>query len=168
MRKTHTYAIGTFVRLISGNIVCISERLSASQTPEVKFGSVKGQPWYGGTDSQTLYHRFPENTITAVCRGFPSGLRTRQQLNAAPRGGERTIKRLTVSWSNVEGDAPDQGYKQEADKIVHFLTDVLPAGISDQVFFGLLKFAADDDTLSLLPSDVKPALRRWLSSGMTD
>lgn len=59
----------------------------------------------------------------------PSGLR------------EATLK---VAWLLPEDESRAEEYDREADKIIHFLQNVLPRGISDKVFEYLLDAHAKD------------------------
>lgn len=178
MRALHAYSIGSFVRLDSGRVMYVKRFLQEKEIPNVNLVSTKDEPWYEGIGGDGAVFVFPQNTVMHQCAGFDrpvAEIRVEESLKPVrrPQGRPRpaaskkatTSMSITLSWPSSDEVCTERDYEKQADRLVQFIVDELPAGIADKVLHGLVAFDVDDPVLCPFPDEIRPALREWVASG---
>ena len=165
--KNHLIPVGSFAVLLSGRVVQVTNHRSRAVT-DVNFASAKGQPWYDGIDAGGVQHSFPQSSVVGLAHGFPHPVlpaatpepsipRVIAKRRSSPP--KRVSKELTVSWPMYEDASSATDYATQASRIVDFLVEELPAGITDKVLLKWIDYMeATPD--GLLPTPIIKALRR--------
>lgn len=161
----HAYNVGDRVVLTSGRSVLIT-RCRKTPGADVNFAPIRNQPWYDGRDAGGNKHTFPQTSIVQVfAEGYPKDVpgRVRRVLaEKAARKRNVVLGSLTITWAHEEDENSERNYRHQGEVITQQLLNDAPAGVSNEVFNGLLEFAVNCGEFPLLPDEVKPAIRRYL------
>lgn len=167
--KIHLISVGSFVVLLSGRVVRVTNHRSRAVT-DVNFASAKGQPWYDAVDAEGVQHSFPQSSVAGLTSSFPHSVlpaatpvpsipRVIAKRKTLPRLIKRTSTALAVSWPMYEDGDPSGDYEKEAAKIVKFLVEELPAGITDEVLLQWISYMEATPN-GLLSEPIIKAIRR--------
>jgi len=170
--RSHTTPIGSFVVLPSGRTVRITKHLTARPASSSFFPGANNLPWYEAVDAYDGLFNFPQSSIISLASGFPTpplavtsvSPGATRRIRIAPRvstpSRPRRSASVTVSWPTVETGEYLNDYDTEAQRVVEFLTDTLPAGIADRVLERWADVLYAGPANETIPKSAGTALRR--------